>query len=91
MQKVIASNNYFDCDTVLVVGFNMAFPIGTFVKPPPPKEEVVEDPKKKKDPKEVKEVPPPPVEKQEKEPSKDVFERIVYIVPYKDAATVKAI
>lgn len=65
MQKVIASNNYFDCDTVLVVGFNMAFPIGTFVKPPP-KEEVVEDPKKKKDPKDVKEAPPPPIEKEEK-------------------------
>lgn len=65
MQKVIASNNYFDCDTVLVVGFNMAFPIGTFVKPPL-KEEVVEDPKKKKDPKDVKEAPPPPVEKEEK-------------------------
>lgn len=39
----------------------------------------------------MKEVPPPPVEKEEKEPSKDVFERIVYIVPYKDAATVKTI
>jgi hypothetical protein len=50
MQKVIASNNYFDCDTVLVVGFSLAHPIGTFVKPPP-KEEQPEDPKKKKDPK----------------------------------------
>jgi hypothetical protein len=62
MQKVIASNNYFDCDTVLVVGFSLAHPIGTFVKPPP-KEEQAEDPKKKKDPKEVKEVPPPVVSK----------------------------
>lgn len=50
MQKIVASNNYFDCDTVLVVGFSLAYPIGTFTKPPP-KEEIVEDPKKKKDPK----------------------------------------
>ena len=33
MQKAIASSNYFDCDTVLVVGFTLAYPIGTFVKP----------------------------------------------------------
>ena len=50
--KVIASNNYFDCDTVLVVGFNLAHAIGTFV-PPEPQAEVVEDPKKKKDAKEA--------------------------------------
>jgi len=47
MQKVISSNNYFDCDTVLVVSFTLSYPIGTFVKPEI-KEEVVEDPKKKK-------------------------------------------
>lgn len=46
--KVIASNNYFDCDTVLVVGFTLAAPIGTF-KTPEPQQEIVEDPKKKKD------------------------------------------
>ena len=49
--KVIASNNYFDCDTVLVVGFHLPYAIGTFV-PPEPQAEVVEDPKKKKDAKE---------------------------------------
>ena len=53
MQKVIASNNYFDCDTVLVAGFTLAFPIGTFVKPPKEEPLVVDDPKKKKDAKEV--------------------------------------
>jgi hypothetical protein len=52
MQKVIASNNYFDCDTVLVVGFSLAYPIGTFVKPPKEEQQQVEDPKKKKDAKE---------------------------------------
>lgn len=92
MQKVIASNNYFDCDTVLVVGFSLAHPIGTFVKPPKEEPVQVEDPKKKKDakeiPKEVKEVIP---EKEEKEISKDVFERVVYIVPYKDVALIKLI
>ena len=40
MQKVFASNNYFDCDTELVVGFTLAYPIGTFIKPEQ-KEEVV--------------------------------------------------
>jgi hypothetical protein len=50
MQKVISSNNYFDCDSVLVVGFNLAFAIGTFVKPEAKEEPVVDD-KKKKDPK----------------------------------------
>jgi hypothetical protein len=47
--KVIAANNYFDCDTVLVVGFTLSHPIGTFTPPAPP--EIIEDPKKKKDPK----------------------------------------
>lgn len=51
--KVIASNNYFDCDTVLVVGFNLAHPIGTFKPPEPAAQEAVEDPKKKKDQKDV--------------------------------------
>lgn len=51
--KVIASNNYFDCDTVLVVGFNLAHPIGTFKPPEPSIQEAVEDPKKKKDQKEA--------------------------------------
>jgi hypothetical protein len=31
--KIISSNNYFDCDTVLVVGFSLAHPIGTFTPP----------------------------------------------------------
>jgi hypothetical protein len=58
MQKVIASNNYFDCDTVLVVGFTLAHPIGNFVKPPKEEPVVVDDPKKKKEAKEVaKDVP----------------------------------
>lgn len=51
--KVIASNNYFDCDTVLVVGFNLAHAIGTFKAPEPAQEPVVDDPKKKKDAKEA--------------------------------------
>lgn len=50
--KIISSNNYFDCDTVLVVGFNLAHSIGTFIAPEP-QAEVVEDPKKKKEAKEV--------------------------------------
>jgi len=33
MQKVLASSNYFDCDTEMVVGFTLAHPIGTFVRP----------------------------------------------------------
>jgi hypothetical protein len=49
MQKVMASNNYFDCDTVLVVGFTLAHPIGTFLKPPKEEQQQVEDPKKKKE------------------------------------------
>lgn len=51
--KVISSTNYFDCDTVLVVGFHLAHAIGSFVKPEPAQTEVVEDPKKKKDAKEA--------------------------------------
>jgi hypothetical protein len=47
--KVVASNNYFDCDTVLIVGFTLAHAIGTFQPPEPAQQEVVEDPKKKKD------------------------------------------
>lgn len=35
MQKIIASNNYFDNDTTLVVGFTLSSPIGSFVKPEP--------------------------------------------------------
>ena len=50
--KIITSNNYFDCDTVLVVGFTLAYAIGTFVKPEI-KQDIVQDPKKKKDVKEV--------------------------------------
>jgi hypothetical protein len=57
MQKIISSNNYFDRDTIIVVGFTISYPIGTFVKPQV-KEEIVEDPKKKKDAKDVKEVQP---------------------------------
>ncbi len=56
MQKIISSNNYFDCDTVLVVGFTLAYSIGTFVKPVQKQEVQVEDPKKKKDAKEVKQI-----------------------------------
>lgn len=41
MQKVIASNNYFDNDTRLVVGFTLSCPIGSFVKPPEPAPEPV--------------------------------------------------
>jgi hypothetical protein len=35
MQKIIGSNNYFDCDTVLVVSFNLAYPVEQFVPPEP--------------------------------------------------------
>lgn len=38
MQKVISSNNYFEQDTILVVGFTISCGIGTFVKPPPPEQ-----------------------------------------------------
>jgi hypothetical protein len=40
MQKIFTSNNYFDCDTELVVGFTLANAIGSFIKPEQ-KEEVV--------------------------------------------------
>ncbi len=50
--KIIDSNNYFDCDTVMVVGFSLAHPIGTFKLPEPAQVEAVEDLKKKKDAKE---------------------------------------
>ena len=33
MQKIIASNNYFEQDTQLAVGFTLSHAIGTFVKP----------------------------------------------------------
>jgi len=33
MQKIISSNNYFERDTNIAVGFTLSFPIGTFVKP----------------------------------------------------------
>ena len=89
MQKVITSNNYFDCDTVLVIGFTLAHPIGTFKKPPPSEEPVPEDPKKKKDPKEA---PPPQAEAEPaQDVKKDVFERVVYILPYRDAEWVKRV
>lgn len=35
MQKIISSNNYFEQDTILVVGFTISTGIGTFVKPIP--------------------------------------------------------
>jgi len=47
--KVIASNNYFDCDTVLVVGFHLSHAIGSFKAPEPVQEPIVDDSKKKKD------------------------------------------
>lgn len=88
--KVITSNNYFDCDTVLVVGFSLAYPIGTFKPPEPNTQEVIEDPKKKKDQKEV--VPEKKEDALKKEAAPlDVFERIVYVVPYKDAEMVRRI
>ena len=31
MQKIIFSNNYFDHDTTLVVGFTLSYPIGYFI------------------------------------------------------------
>lgn len=40
MQKVLSSNNYFERDTNLVVGFTLSYPVGTFVKPPPSQEPV---------------------------------------------------
>lgn len=59
MQKVIASNNYFENDTRLVVGFTLSCPIGSFVKPAEPiPEPVAEDPKKKKEGKDTKKEPP---------------------------------
>ena len=85
MQKIIASNNYFEQDTQLAVGFTISSPIGTFVKPEQAEEPVVEKGKKQKQPAEEK------VEKKEEDKSKDVFERVVYIVPYKDAETVEKI
>jgi hypothetical protein len=36
MQKVIASNNYFENDTTLVAGFTLSCPIGSFMKPEQP-------------------------------------------------------
>ena len=80
--KIIASNNYFDCDTILVVGFSLPYAIGTF-EPPEPVQQEVQDPKKKKDPKEVvPEKKEEPVKKQLK--PEDVLERVVFVVPYKD-------
>jgi hypothetical protein len=35
MQKIISSNNYFDRDTNIAVGFSLSYEIGTFVKPTP--------------------------------------------------------
>jgi hypothetical protein len=32
MQKIVFSNNYFDRDTTLVVGFTLSYPIGHFVE-----------------------------------------------------------
>jgi len=32
MQKIVFSNNYFDRDTTVVVGFTLAYPIGSFVE-----------------------------------------------------------
>jgi hypothetical protein len=32
MQKIVFSNNYFERDTSLVVGFTLSYPIGEFAK-----------------------------------------------------------
>lgn len=56
MQKVISSNNYFEQDTIIVVGFTISYAIGTFKKPNAPVEPAVEDPKKAK-----KEAPKDPI------------------------------
>jgi hypothetical protein len=32
MQKIVFSNNYFDRDTTLVVGFTLSYPIGSFIE-----------------------------------------------------------
>ena len=48
MQKVISSNNYFEQDTVVLAGFTISYPIGTFKKPVNAEEPVAEDPKKGK-------------------------------------------
>jgi hypothetical protein len=78
MQKVIASNNYFDNDTTLVVGFTLSCPIGSFVKPDPVPEPVAaEDPKKKKDskepPKKEEERPPSPPKPKAAPPPTDIY------------------
>lgn len=33
MQKIIASNNYFEQDTAMAVGFTLSYAIGSFIKP----------------------------------------------------------
>lgn len=57
IQKVLASNNYFENDTTLVVGFTLSCPIGSYVKPerpPSAAEPTAQDQKKKKEGKEQK-------------------------------------
>ena len=48
MQKIIASNNYFEQDTQLAVGFTISSTIGTFKKPEQAEEPVEEVKKGKK-------------------------------------------
>lgn len=40
MQKIISSNNYFEQDTQLAVGFTISTAIGSFVKPEQAEEQV---------------------------------------------------
>lgn len=76
----------------MVVGFTLSYAIGTFVKPPP-QEAVVEDPKKAKKDSKQPAVQAPVAAKVQKEVvvPKDVFQRVVYVIPYKSPEQVTKI